>query len=433
MDDEPRSTGKEIADKPPRPNRRRFLASMLAVPVASHVMLRAAIRSRDHVVVVGAGAFGGWTALTLLRAGARVTLLDAWGAGHARASSGGETRVIRAAYNGEPVYIRMVARALELWREAEERWGRRVFFPIGSLWMCAGDDSYVRRSIAPMQAAGLRIDELTPRDAERRYPQMSFSGVRSVFFEPRAGYLLARQSCELVRETFVREGGEFAIALTRPGTSGGGRLTNVVLSDGRTLDADQFVFACGAWMPQFFPDVIGRRIVATRQEVFFFGMPAGSTRYEAGAVPVWVHMGDRVAYGIPDNERRGLKIADDSAGAEVDPTTMDRTPSAAGLANARVILRERFPALADAPLLEARVCQYEASSDGHYLVDRHPALGNVWLVGGGSGHGFKMGPAMGEHVAALVQGSGQPNPLFAYQRLRPRASLPKGRERSKAR
>ena len=394
---------------------------MLAMPVASHVVLRAALRSRDHVVVIGAGAFGGWTALTLLRAGARVTLLDAWGAGHSRASSGGETRVIRAVYNGEPVYSRMVARALELWREAEERWGRQVFFPIGSLWMCAGDDSYVRRSIPHMQALGLQIDEWTPQAAERRYPQMGFGGVRSVFFEPRSGYLLARQSCELVRETFVREGGEFTIAQVRLGTSRDGRLDHVTLSDGSTLGADKFVFACGPWMPQLFPDVIGRRIVATRQEVFFFGTPAGNTQYDAGAMPVWVHMGDRIAYGIPGNERRGLKIADDSAGAEVDPTTMDRAPSAAGLATARAILRERFPALANAPLVEARVCQYEASTDGHFLVDRHPGLENVWLVGGGSGHGFKMGPAMGEHVAALVQGNAQPNPLFAYGRLKPRS------------
>lgn len=173
-------------------------------------------------------------------------------------------------------------------------------------------------------------------------------------------------------------------------------------------------------MPQVFPDVIGRRIVATRQEVFFFATPAGDTRYDFGALPVWVHVGERLVYGVPAHERRGLKVADDTAGEEVDPTAMERVPSAAGLASARAILRQRFPALADAPLVEARVCQYEASTDGHYLVDRHPQFENVWLVGGGSGHGFKMGPAIGEHVAALVQGRAAVHPLFAYGRLRPR-------------
>ena len=350
----------------------------------------------------------------------RVTLVDAWGAGNSRASSGGETRVIRGVYGGVPVYSEMAVRAFALWREAQQQWKHQVLFHTGAVWMCAADDSYVRRSIEPMKKIGLSVEELSPADAARRYPQMSFRDVRTVFVEPEAGFITARAACELVRETFVREGGDYKQAWVRPGATTSSRLARVTLSDGTVLDADRFVFACGPWMAQVFPDVIGRRIVATRQEVFFFGTPAGDTRYEAGTLPVWVHIGDRLVYGIPNHERRGLKLADDTAGDEVDPTTMVRTPSAAGLERARAILRQRFPALADAPLVEARVCQYEASSDGHFLVDRHPQLENVWLVGGGSGHGFKMGPALGEHAAALVQGRAAVNPLFAYGRLQPR-------------
>jgi len=370
--------------------------------------------------VVGAGAFGGWTALALRRAGLRVTLVDAWGAGHARASSGGETRVIRGVYGGTPQYSAMAARAFVLWREAERRWKRPVYVRTGALWMCAGDDAYVRRSIAPMRAAGLAVEELTPADAARRWPQASFEGVRTVFVEPEAGFLTARAACELVRETLVREGGEYRQAWVRPGATAGRRLTSAMLADGTTLGADRFVFACGPWMGEVFPDVVGRRIVATRQEVFFFGTPAGDPRWTPAALPVWVHMGERLVYGLPDHERRGLKIADDTAGAEVNPSTMERVPSAEGIARAREILRDRFPALAGAPLVEARVCQYEASSDGHFLVDRHPGLENVWLVGGGSGHGFKMGPALGEHAAAVVLERATPDPLFAYARLKPR-------------
>jgi glycine/D-amino acid oxidase-like deaminating enzyme len=399
-------------------SRRTFVRSVVAAPLTWRLTTLGA--SADHVVVVGAGAFGGWTALALLRAGMRVTLVDAWGAGHSRASSGGETRVVRGAYGGVPIYSEMAARALVLWREAEERWRRQLYFRTGALWMFAGDDAYVRRSIEPMKAIGLSVDELSPGDAARRYPQMSFRGVRTVFFEPEAGYIPARAACELVREAFMREGGEYKQAWARPGARAGARLSSIALSDGSTLAADRIVFACGPWMAQVFPEVIGRRIVPTRQEVFFFATPAGDTRYDFGALPVWVHMGERLVYGVPAHERRGLKVADDTAGDEVDPTAMERVPSAAGLARARAILRERFPALAGAPLVEARVCQYEASSDGHFLVDRHPQFENVWLVGGGSGHGFKMGPALGEHVAALIQGRTAVHPLFAYGRLRPR-------------
>jgi glycine/D-amino acid oxidase-like deaminating enzyme len=370
--------------------------------------------------VVGAGAFGGWSALALLRAGLRVTLVDAWGAGHSRASSGGETRVIRGAYGGVPIYSEMAARALMLWREAERQWKRQLYFRTGALWMFAGDDAYVRRSIEPMKRVGLSIEELSPDEAARRYPQMGFRDVRTVFFEPEAGYIPARAACELVREAFTREGGEYKQAWARPGSAAGGRLTTVTLADGSAVAADRMVFACGPWMAQVFPDVVGRRIAATRQEVFFFGTPPGDKRYDLGALPVWVHLGERLVYGIPAHDGRGLKVADDTAGEEVDPTTMERAPSVAGLARARAILGERFPALANAPLVEARVCQYEASSDGHFLVDKHPQYENVWLVGGGSGHGFKMGPALGEHVAELVQGRTAAHPMFAYDRLRPR-------------
>jgi glycine/D-amino acid oxidase-like deaminating enzyme len=231
-------------------DRRAFVTSLLATPVIARLAPSRAgpVRRADHVVVVGAGAFGGWTALSLLRAGFRVTLVDAWGAGHARASSGGETRVIRAVYGGEPVYTRMARRALDLWREAEQRWQRKVFHEVGALWMFAGDDAFARRSFVPMRAEGLPLEELTSTEARRRWPQMSFADVRSVFFEPRAGYLLARQGCELVRETFVGEGGEYRVAEARLLAAAGARLPGVFLSNGERLEGDQYVFACGPWM-----------------------------------------------------------------------------------------------------------------------------------------------------------------------------------------
>jgi glycine/D-amino acid oxidase-like deaminating enzyme len=114
-------------------------------------------------------------------------------------------------------------------------------------------------------------------------------------------------------------------------------------------------------------------------------------------------------------------VADDTSGVEVDPTTLQRVPTAEGIERARAIVRERFPDMANAPLVEARVCQYEASSDGNFLVDRHPTIENAWLVGGGSGHGFKMGPALGEHVAAVVQGKSAVRQMFSFGRLRERA------------
>jgi sarcosine oxidase len=371
-----------------------------------------------HVAVIGAGAFGGWTALHLVRAGARVTLLDAWGPGNARASSGGETRVIRGIYGGSQRYVELTARSLALWWEHEARWQQRLYHRTGALWMFSGDDAYARSALPYLREIGLEVAELTPADAARRYSQIHFAGVRTAFYEIEAGYLLARYACELVRQGFVSEGGEYRVASVRPGSVGGGGMRELVLSDGTKLQADRFVFACGPWLGQLFPDVLGERIMPTRQEVFFFGTPRGDIRFDDSHCPVWMDFTDRFLYGIPGNEHRGFKVADDTRGPPIDPTTEERLATPEALARARALLARRFPALVDAPVVETRVCQYEQTRDGHFILDRHPTAENVWLAGGGSGHGFKMGPAVGELVAGLVLGAAQPEPQFSLARLR---------------
>jgi glycine/D-amino acid oxidase-like deaminating enzyme len=370
-----------------------------------------------HVAVIGAGAFGGWTALHLRRMGHRVTLVDAWGAGHSRASSGGETRIIRGMYGGDRTYVELTLRSFALWWEHEQRIGRQLYHRLGALWMYAGDDRYARATVPLLRAAGLEVVELTPAEAARRWPQIDFTGVRTAFHESEAGYLLARQGCETVRESFVAEGGEYRVAEARPAGFEGAGLSAILLSGGQTLRADRYVFACGPWLGRVFPDVVGGRVTPTRQEVFFFGLPPGDPAYDEGTCPVWVDNTDRFIYGIPGNERRGFKVADDTRGAEIDPTTEERLPSPEGLARARDLLRRRFPGLTSAPVVESRVCQYEQSPDGDFILDRHPRADNVWLAGGGSGHGYKMGPAVGEHVARLVLGAAEPEAKFSLSRF----------------
>jgi glycine/D-amino acid oxidase-like deaminating enzyme len=374
--------------------------------------------SGARVVVIGAGAFGGWTALELRRRGARVTLMDAWGPGNARASSGGETRVIRATYGTRAIYTKMAVRAIALWRAHDERWQRGFFRPTGALWMFGRDDSFGRASAAALRAAGMPIEELTPSDAAKRFPQIAFDDtIHSALWEPVAGYLFARRACEYVVERFVAEGGEYRQAAVRTPVAVDGTLKTIALDDGTTIAADQFVFACGPWLGKFFPDVIGDRVKPTRQEVYYFGTPAGDDRFNDPKMPVWVDYRERLMYGIPGNANRGFKVADDTPGPTFDPTSGPRDATPAGILAARAFLKQRFPPLADAPLLGSEVCQYEASPDAHFIVDRHPRASNAWIAGGGSGHGFKMGPAFGEMLAQCVLGTATPDPQFALARL----------------
>jgi len=376
--------------------------------------------TRPHVVVVGAGAFGGWMALTLARRGARVTLVDAWGPGHVRASSGGETRVIRAGYGARAVYTRMAVRALALWRAHDARYGRRLFRHTGALWLAPAPRSagsgFARDTFATLQSEGVAVRSLTPSEAARMYPALDFSRITTVLLEPDAGYLLARRACEHVVECLIAEGGEYRqAAVASPA-----RLTRskLQLEGGETIAGDAFVFACGPWMGTLFPEIIGKRVISTRQEVFYIGTPAGDRRFHDDALPVWVELGASLIYAIPGNANRGLKIGDDTSGPVFDPTNGDRQITGGGLKAIRAYLRRRLPALAKAPLVGSEVCQYEATPDSHYIVDRHPSLLNVWLAGGGSGHGFKMGPAIGEIVTAAVLDSVAPDPTFALARLR---------------
>ena len=365
---------------------------------------------------VGAGAFGGWTALWLRRAGAEVTLVDAWGPGNSRASSGGETRLIRASYGPRRVYSAMVARSLEIWKEHQARWDEPVVLSRRNAPDEQRGDPNTRRAAVPiLRELGLAVEEFDGDELARRYPQINPEGISYALFERDAGYLLARRGCERVLRDFLAEGGRFLRAEAAPGTTGGGRMRDIRLSDGSSVEADLFVFACGPWLARLFPEFDPPLVQPTRQEVFFFGPPAGYADLTDEAFPTWID--DGPFYGVPGSAGRGFKIADDTRGAPFDPTTGDRTPSAAGMRAAREYMEHRFPAMRGAPLLEARVCQYEQSADGNLIVDTHPEAANAWIAGGGSGHGYKLGAALGEMLADQALGEREKEPFFSLSRL----------------
>jgi len=377
------------------------------------------MKRKLHVAVVGAGAFGGWTALYLLRRGVRVTLVDAWGPGNSRASSGGETRVIRGTYGANQPYTMMAARALKLWRENERKWKRQFLHRIGVLWMAAdGDDSWENGSLAALKEAKIPHERLSVRDLAKRWPQINFEDVEWGIVEPESGFLTARIACQGVLEGFVAEGGRYRQAAVLADDLESGSLKGIRLSDGSMLNADRLVFACGPWMGKLFPQTIGSKIQSTRQDVFFFGPRQGDPRFDEQNLPVWADHRGRFMYGIPGNQGRGFKIADDTRGPEFDPTSGERAVSEERLKLAREYVAFRFPGMKGAPLLETRVCQYEQTPDSHFIVDRHPAAEHIWLLGGGSGHGFKHGPALGEVVAKLVLEEREAEPCWRLSRFR---------------
>jgi glycine/D-amino acid oxidase-like deaminating enzyme len=359
------------------------------------------------VAVIGAGCFGVWTAAKLKAEGASIALIDAFGAGHARSSSGGESRITRISYGGDPVYSAMAGASLTEWKRLSERADIPVFHPTGVLWFSPADDAYAKNSLAYLKRAGRSHTQFTTEDLRRAYPQMRFCDGESGFLERETGALIAGRGVQLVVAS-----SDLKVRLCKASVPDRSSDSYEIAPH---IRARTLVFACGPWLGKLFPELLGERFFVTRQEVLHFGCPPGDDRFAPPQLPVWADFNDGdLIYGFPDLEGQGFKIALDRHGPPIDPDTADRRVSPEIAEESRAYLARRFPDLSDAPLIHGRVCQYENTSNGDLLIDRHPSLKNVWLVGGGSGHGFKHGPEVGRIVAEHVMDPSRPiEPRFS--------------------
>ena len=371
-----------------------------------------------HVIVIGAGVFGTWTARWLVRRGASVTLIDQYGPGNSLASSGDESRVTRSAHGADDHYPRWQRRSLEQWLQLDPG----LFVRTGVVWIARSQDGFEARSADVLQRLGIPTEQLSPATMAERWPQMTADDLAWGLLEPEAGVLLARRAVAATARAFVDEGG--VLRHGRASVDG-----EAVLVGEERLAADAFVFAAGPWLPKLLGSVPGMELEVPQQEVIYFATPPGDARFDAGSVPTWVEY-EAAFYGLPSIEGRGFKVAPDWPGPAVDPDRQERRVSDERVEASRAYLRRRFPALADQPVAEGRVCQYELTADTHFIIDRHPSLPSAWIVGGGSGHGFKHGPAVGEYLSALLveddaaaAGLAPPDDRFALRHREPAAGM----------
>ena len=373
-----------------------------------------------QVVVVGAGVFGTWTAHHLVSAGCRVTLVDAYGPANPRASSSDQSRILRCGYGADEIYSAFARRSVEQWRALQERASVPIWHPCGVLLLADAVDPYAIATRHTLEHGGYAIEVLAPSELRNRYPHLEASDVSMALLEPDCGVLMARRAVRALAAELERSGvrlmrGKAVVA------ANSGRLRAIGLAGGGEITGDAFVFACGPWLPSVLAPLLARLIRPTRQTVVYFGTPAGDDRFGRAHTPAWI---DRPAgiFGIPELEDAGLKVGIDEHGPPIDPDTDDRTPAADTIARARAWVERRFPAMKGAPVIGTRICQYENTSNGDLLIDRHPDYDNVWVVGGGSGHGFKHGPVVGALAASLVLTGAQTHPRLSFESKRSQAS-----------
>ena len=369
------------------------------------------------IVIVGAGVFGAWTALRFSRAGHKVTLIDRFGPVNERSSSAGESRIIRSAYGPDEIYTLMARRSLQFWKSffIEERCPE-CFRNTGVLWMAPQNEPTIWQAKEVFDRLLIPYEWMIGEQMARRHPQFKLEGETVALFEPDAGALLAEKSVRAVVAAAIRAGTHYETADIKRPALNSFPLAWIEATDGRRFTADQFVFACGSWLPKFF-DTLRDTIRPTRQDLFFFAVPEDRAQhFQPSALPVWIDQTEpRIGYGFPDLGN-GVKVGFHHLGPAFDPDAAPHTTTSPDqICASREYLAERLPGLRNARLRATHVCHYENTPNGDFLIDAHPQANNVWLVGGGSGHGFKHAPAVGAYIVDLIEGSSNRQARFSLE------------------
>ena len=406
-------------------------------------------RSSSNIVVIGAGAFGGWTALNLQRMGARVTLVDMLGPGNSRSTSGDETRGVRSSYGDRPhgeLWMRWARKALTRWKEWDAEYAKplkmQVFFTTGDIILRSDWEPFLTQTRAWWEKNSIPHEVLPVDEVKRRWPQFSLKDINVVLYEPDAGVVRARRATESVAEVFRYEGGRMIIGRVVPPEPGNFDGNTLKLTNGDIISGDAFVFAVGPWLGKTFA-LMQNRMRTPLGTVFYYSTPVGDQRFVYPNMPSWNILGATGWPGLPvDN--RGFRVRGGGGGgggptaargnsAPADSATTNRATANSATANSaptnnagsanvtdpdlsvrwvdpdrvqrsRQFVSDHFPDLKDAPLNETRACHYESTSSRNFIIDKHPDIRNVWIAGGGNAEGFKSGPVIGEYVAKRVLG-----------------------------
>jgi glycine/D-amino acid oxidase-like deaminating enzyme len=416
------------AAEPPAPVSTVTPGSFLGAP---------AINGKTYdVAVIGAGAFGGWTAYWARKLGASVVLVDAYGPGNSRSTSGDETRGVRTSYGDRPhgeQWMQWASRSIVRWKAWDDEWGRdlkmRLFVTTGDFIFRNEWENFTRTTRDLFVKNGIKHESVDVEVVKKEFPQFDLRGITACLYEAEAGVVRARRSTQCVAEVFQKLGGDVVVARAYPGPLENGRITNLILNTHETVKAQHYVFALGPWLGKTFPGLLGPRMRNPIGRVCYFSTPHGDNRFEWPNMPSFNFPGVTGWPTLPFDSR-GLRVRGGGGGGgggrggggggrgnqqqqapaappiiggpEQDPDLSDRYVDPLTVERARNFLAERIPLMKDQPLNETRACHYEQSSSRNFIIDRHPDIANAWIAGGGSAEAFKSGPVIGEYVARRV-------------------------------
>ncbi len=347
----------------------------------------------SDIIVIGAGAFGMWSALAAAERGARVRLIDMREVGNARASSGGASRNIRAAYGEDAFYTRLAMDAWTAWQERGDDFGQRLLFASGALR--SGEAALLEMQGRTYANCGQPYEILRGAEVTQRWPLLNYGPDERLFYEPLAGVVLASEALRLAAARLRAMGGSIEQGRVSIGIEG---TAPALLLSGRRLAADCIIVAPGPWLPGLFPDLIAPLMRTPRRELFFFGAPPGDKRFCCENLPCLADFDGWTSSDIGS----GVKVAPRMRFTPLDPDAEPGPPSPPMAEAARNYLAARIPALANAPIVSTYVGQLENTANEHFIIDTHPDNPRLIIAGGGSGHAFKFGPVLGTRIAEFA-------------------------------
>lgn len=373
-------------------------------------------------IVIGGGILGLWAAIKRQQHGHDVTIVDTYGIGNCFGSSGDTNRVIRSFYGGDETYAAMVAMSFADWDWLNTQSDDSIITNTKALWMVEDGISaeYPEKSLHASMKNGMHCYSIPDEEARRLYPQISFEGTSSLYIEEKAGYINALTAVKELGKIFLKSGGNLIEDKVTKLNISGNRLTSIETSSEYRTELDEVIISCGPWLNEITNQLLGYSVISvTRQEVLYFAHPEMSNDFTSQSLPVWIHFGEKIHYGIPGSKSIGFKIADDSRGDPFSPSHDERHISKQAIQSCRALLGKRFPALEKAALVGGKVCQYSNTVSGDYIIDFLPGVSNTVVIGAGNGHAFKNAPAIAIHANELLEGITHPKEKFALNKIKP--------------
>ena len=372
------------------------------------------------VAVFGAGIWGACSAYHLNKSGADVELYDMWGPGNSKSGSGGASRIIRLTYGDDKIYTELTNDSFDFWKQLSDENNRQLYDECGMLWLVSQEDSsYVTQSKKHIENIGRSIQKIPKSEAKKKYPSINFDDINEIYFEKKAGALMSSRCCKNIARKFKKNGGKFFMGQVKIDEKNL-NTNNSISFNGKAIDADKYIIACGPWNRVLLPNMLQKLTYISRQEVYYFSVPNNQANaFNLNSMPCWLDLNEDNPsyYGIPFHLNKGFKIAYDERTTLFDPDKSDRIPLPELVDRTKSYLYHRFPQLKGHPITEARVCQYENSLDGNFIINHHEKNNNLLVLSGSSGHGFKMGPGLGELVKDIVLENKKIPEFFNIKRL----------------